>query len=299
MTTGALADMWLANLPSYHSWAPFSTDSNSQVIEFPKLKRLWAIYFTVNRDGGFAGRHRDGHPWRLHFPSLKTLNVECTQNTCPLLEYAVLPPHMESIHIQLHVATYLSIANRVLPTAKRITIRTTSGASGDASGLPAINRILESACASESLGLEINDRLLPVVPESITCTTLTQLLIAARTSLDTMLAFIERLPRLVSLTLYDLGVNAIQTDISVPDADEETVVEPLRTSLESLTIKYDIWTHSPDRAVAVAKFVLLKIPTLTKLLAVQTPESPVISFAEEYTPRYPHLSDVELELYRR
>ncbi|KAJ2765859.1 hypothetical protein IWQ56_003932, partial [Coemansia nantahalensis] len=48
--------------------------------------------------------------------------------------------------------------------------------------------------------------------------------------------------------------------------------------------------------VAVAKYVLLRIPSLTELLAAQIPKSPVVSFVEEYASRYPHLSGVNLTL---
>ncbi|KAJ2793621.1 hypothetical protein H4R21_005821, partial [Coemansia helicoidea] len=115
MASGKLLDMSIVNGPSNHSWAPFSTDSDSQAIEFTNLRRLWAAYLTTYLENGVAVRHRDGHPWKLHFPSLKSLEVECTRPICPLLEYAVLPPHMDSISIQLCSATYRDHANLVLP----------------------------------------------------------------------------------------------------------------------------------------------------------------------------------------
>ncbi|KAJ2807386.1 hypothetical protein H4R21_000495 [Coemansia helicoidea] len=298
MAAGELVDVMLMDGPSNHSWASFSADSDSRVIEFTNLKGLLAVYRTTHLENEVAVRHRDGHPWKLQFPRLESLNIQCGENICPLLEYAVLPSHMESIQIQLRSATYQDHTNLVLPATKRLILGITGESEGDPSGLPVINRFFESARGSESLELHINDRMLPVVPDSITCTALTHLLVAARTSVDTMLAFIERLPNLTELTLYTLDLSDTQADISVPGADEDTVVEPLHTWLESLTIEYDISIHSPDTATAVVKYMLLRIPTLFRLVSRMTPEGLVLSFVEQYAPRYPHLRGVEMELCR-
>ncbi|KAJ2808464.1 hypothetical protein H4R21_000053, partial [Coemansia helicoidea] len=137
-------------------------------------------------------------------------------------------------------------------------------------GLLAINRIVQNARGSESLELSINDRMLPVGPESITCTALTHLSVSGPTS----------------------------ADISIPEADVDAVVEPLHTSLNGLALNYNTRGQSPDMTVvvAVAKYVLLRIPSLTELLAAQVPKSPVASFVEEYASRYPRLSGVKLKL---
>ncbi|KAJ2804194.1 hypothetical protein H4R21_001734 [Coemansia helicoidea] len=220
MAGGEMVDMRLLYVPPHHSWESFSTDGDSQDIEFTNLK-------------------------------------------------------------QLHVALSLGI------TYSR----------GDASGFPAINRILESARGSESLELVINDHMLRLEPEHITCTALTHLQVWPITSADTMLAIIARLPNLVNATFSALDLFEVQADLSVPAADEDTVVEPLHRSLERLDIRYDTERNDQEVGVALAKYMLLRLPTLTELLAAQTPEEPVLSFVEEYVPRYPHLSDIELTLY--
>ncbi|KAJ2773323.1 hypothetical protein IWQ56_001040 [Coemansia nantahalensis] len=58
----------------------------------------------------------------------------------------------------------------------------------------------------EVLELKIDDRILFVGPESITCTALTHLEITAPTTVDTMLAIIRTLPHLVKLTFKDLDL---------------------------------------------------------------------------------------------
>ncbi|KAJ2803007.1 hypothetical protein H4R21_002197 [Coemansia helicoidea] len=200
---------------------------------------------------------------------------------------------MESISISMKPAAFQDIANVVLPASKRLTLGITFMSRGDPSGLPAINRLLESARGSEWLGLKIDDFMLQVAPESITCTALTHLMVSAPTGVDTMLAFFARLPNLVNLTLMDLDLSDIRADITAPSADEDAIVEPLHSSLKGLAINYDTVRHSPDTAVALAKYVLLGIPTLAELLAGQIPKSSMAGFVEEYASRYPHLSSVK------
>ncbi|KAJ2687696.1 hypothetical protein H4R19_006617 [Coemansia spiralis] len=214
-----------------------------------------------------------------------------------MLEYAVLPPRMESILIGMRSTTFQQLADVALPATKRLALSVYHRSGGDPSGLPAINRLLASARGCESLELEIRDDELSVVPESITCTGLTRLSVSGPTSVDTMLALIKKLPKLTGLTFYDLDLRDVQTDISVPEADEDAIVEPLSTSLRGLAINYDRRRHSPDTGVAVAKYMLFRTPTMTRLIAVQIPNDPVLAFVEAYAPRYPHLSGIALRLY--
>ncbi|KAJ2807316.1 hypothetical protein H4R21_000530 [Coemansia helicoidea] len=296
MASGELVDMSLVNGPANHSWASFSTNSGSRTIEFAKLKRLYVEYGSTYRGDGAAVRHCDGHPWGLYFTGLERLFIRSSQDVCPLLAYAVLPAHMEVVSIHMKSTSYKDHADLVLPATKRLIIGISMDSCGDPSGLPAINRILENARGSESLELNIEDDMLAMVPESITCTALTHLQVWPTTSVDAMFATIRRLPYLAKLALYDLSMSEIQADISIPGADVDAAVEPLSPSLRSLTINYDKGRQSSDTAVAVKKHLLLRIPTLTELSSAQTPKSPLVRFVEEYAPRHPHLSGVELIL---
>ncbi|KAJ2806045.1 hypothetical protein H4R21_001032 [Coemansia helicoidea] len=291
-----LVDMSLTNGPPNHSWASFSTDGDPRAIEFTKLTNLHAAYGKTYEDNGAAVHHRDGHPWKLCFPSLENLDIHCMQDTCPLLEYAVLPPRMESISIKLKAAAYQEIANVVLPVTQCIALGIAVQAPSDLDGFPVINRILDRVRGSEVLKLKIEDSAIPVVPESITCTTLTHLKVLPPTTVDTMLAFIERLPNLAKLSLYGLDVSEIQADMSIPDADHNTLVEPIHASLSQLIIYGHRMRHYPDKAVAVAKYMLLRVPTLTTLIAIYTPKTPVLNFVDAYAPRHPNLSSVQLTL---
>ncbi|KAJ2806306.1 hypothetical protein H4R21_000926 [Coemansia helicoidea] len=286
-----LVDMNLVYGPTNHSWAAFRADGDSQAIEFTKLARLNSVSCTTFSDDGAAVHHQDEQPQKLHFPGLKSLEIRCTGVIGPAFEYAVLPPRTESPSMDIQDAASVAI-----PGTHSISLRITSDAPGDPSGLPAINNVLESARGCEAVGLAIEDSMLPVLPESITCTALTHLQVWPTTGVDTMLAFLERLPNLVKLTFYDLDLSDIQADMSIPDAHETGVAEPLHASLEGLAINFDIRRHPSDAAVAVAKYMLLRIPSLAQLHAAQTPKNPILGFAREYAPRYPHLNSIEMKL---
>ncbi|KAJ1718513.1 hypothetical protein LPJ61_006588 [Coemansia biformis] len=88
----------------------------------------------------------------------------------------------------------------------------------------------------------------------------------------------------------------VQTDISVPEADNHAPVEPYNTKLTGMAINYKKDKHLPDLAAAIAKHLLFKIPTLTKFFAHQTPVQLVHDFVETYSQYYPHLSSIEFRL---
>ncbi|KAJ2773264.1 hypothetical protein IWQ56_001060, partial [Coemansia nantahalensis] len=228
---------------------------------------------------------------------VRSLDITSTQDICPLLEYAVLPPRMESICIRMRSDSYQDIANVALPATRCLSLQITPESFGDPSGLPAINRILDNARGSEAVWLIVEDERLPVTPESITCTAPTHLAISALIGVDTMLALITKLPNLAQVCFHNLDMRDIQADISIPGADEDVAVEPPSMSLTSLVMGYDTRMHSPDMGVAVATYMLVAIPTLVKLHAPLTPEGPVVQFVEAYAPRYPHLRSVKLTLW--
>ncbi|KAJ2716988.1 hypothetical protein H4R19_000297 [Coemansia spiralis] len=294
MASGELVDLALSCGPVNHSWASFSTDSDSRVIEFTKLKKLSTSYLGLYKVGGIAVRHRDGHPWILRLPELKRLSISCRESMCPLLEYAVLPPRMVSIAIELTLAAFQQQADVVLPATKSLSLKVSQWSGGNPGGFSVINRLVDNARRSGSVELMINDHTLAVHPESITCTALTRLVVAGPASIDTMLALIKQMPRLSELAFGSLTPGHIQTDISIPDADQAAAVEPLSTSLRVLEMAYDPEPVSSDLAVALAQCMLLRIPSLVKLHTSDTPKDLVLDFVDEYAEHYPRLEGVEL-----
>ncbi|KAJ2716546.1 hypothetical protein H4R19_000577 [Coemansia spiralis] len=294
MTNGELISISLANAPCNHSWAAFGTNSESRVIEFAKLKRLSVAYPGIHVVNGATARHHDRYPWELHFPSLKSLSICSRESSCPLLEYAVLPPRMESISKEVRPAIYQLLAHVKLPKSQKLSLGIARSSDGDPSGLPVINRLLKSAHDSQTLELSIGDDRLPVALETITCMALTHLVILGPVGVDTMFAFIERMPRLVELSLHNINLSGIKPDISFPAADDDNIIKPFGPSLKQLSINYGERRFNADLAVAVAMYALLRIRTLTNFYAARTRWHPILYFVEEYRPRYPHLGTVDM-----
>ncbi|KAJ2777292.1 hypothetical protein H4R18_005220 [Coemansia javaensis] len=111
-----LVSLRLPDWPSAHSWAPFSADCGTDTIEFPSLKRLEATYFNIGMEN--ETEEDQSCNKRLHFPALQVLSVNCSENDCPLLRYAVLPPRMDAVDIKLDDRAVISAIDRILETAQ-------------------------------------------------------------------------------------------------------------------------------------------------------------------------------------
>ncbi|KAJ2807688.1 hypothetical protein H4R21_000380 [Coemansia helicoidea] len=296
IASGELVSLNLSGVLASQSWTPFSTDDDSWVIEFTNLKSLYEVYYDSRPDDDGTVRHRDGHPWELHFPNLKSLYISSDEEICPLLEYAVLPPRMESITIQMLSAAYKDIEDVVLPETKHISLCIDMESREDTSGLIAISRLLEDVHGCETLKLKIEDYCLEVKPEDLTYTALTHLESYATTDVASMLAIIDRLPNLVELKLYSLDWAELGPEDLDYDAYDNATVKPIHSSLQTLGIDFDSDERCPAMEVRLVQYLLLRISTLTELIARSTPKTPVTSFVEAYAPRYPHLLSVNLAL---
>ncbi|KAJ2779958.1 hypothetical protein H4R18_003704 [Coemansia javaensis] len=291
-----LVSLGLEWWPVDHSWAPFSADNGSKTIEFPSLKRLNVMYQPADVADDAEAGCRDGRPWELHFPELERLCVNCKQDTCSLLEYAVLPAHMSVISIKAAAPVLVRVAEMGLPASQSLKITVSADTDGNPAALVAANHILESAHESKELELEVEDRLLPVLPESIACTSLTVLAIWANTNTDTMLRLIQMLPRLARLHVQSLTLGNTQEDISVPGPDESRLVDPFNSSIEEMWIWASPDEPAPEMLVLVAKYLLLKIPTLVYLRSADISERQITEFVDAYSKRYPHLASIKHEL---
>ncbi|KAJ1729815.1 hypothetical protein LPJ61_003343 [Coemansia biformis] len=157
---------------------------------------------------------------------------------------------------------------------------------------------MESVQGSDKLELTICDHTLPVLPESFICTAMTRLMISGPTNLDTMFGLIQHLPNLVELALYlTYPYRGPYPDMTIPEAGSRTPAWPFRTKLMMVDIEFNNDWPSPTLTVALAKYLLLKIPTLTKLVAKQTPQQRILDFVEGYAGQYPHLGSIEFRLY--
>ncbi|KAJ2776089.1 hypothetical protein H4R18_005860 [Coemansia javaensis] len=291
MDPGSLCKLVLHGWPTAHPWAAFGVDGSAGDVEFPALRTLNVAYYT----GDPLALGQDARPGRLRFPRLERLSVQCMQDSCPLLERAVLPAHMEDVAIECPAPVLQAMSTTAFPaTTGRLKLVIRGQNHRDAGVLTVANRFLAGARRAV---LDVQDQSLAVLPETIACTTLTRLVIKAPVGVDTMLALIARHTNLAMLGLWLVAFDGMQADLSLPEAPGAgCVVEPLRTRIQAISINVNqrspLWTT----VVPLAKFLLLKVPTLTWLGAIHVPEKPIVEFVAAHSQWYPHLAGVQLKL---
>ncbi|KAJ2713765.1 hypothetical protein H4R19_002082, partial [Coemansia spiralis] len=104
---------------------------------------------------------------------------------------------------------------------------------------------------------------------------------------------IRRQPRLVGMIIENLRVTDTQTDFSIPECADHEPVAPLDTHVKRLVI-FIGGMQSPEEAILVLKFLMLKIRTLVAISASQVPPHPLQAFIDDYVQWYPHLANIEL-----
>ncbi|KAJ1719509.1 hypothetical protein LPJ61_006297, partial [Coemansia biformis] len=72
MDTSMLEKLVLGGTQHTRAWAHFSSDSTSQVVEFPVLKHLQLT--RTGYEDRAAGLHNE-HPWQLQFPMLRDIFI--------------------------------------------------------------------------------------------------------------------------------------------------------------------------------------------------------------------------------
>ncbi|KAJ2779292.1 hypothetical protein H4R18_004100 [Coemansia javaensis] len=262
------------------SWAPFGTGDDDAAIKFPSLTLL-----SMSDDGAPAASdaaiwHQSSFPWKLCFPRLREIP--------PALQY---------------------VSELSLPATKHLMIGTDDSAGDNADGdddddddadydeydvppsIAAACRIFEHAQGAESLELNIEDSQSPILPEHITCTSITSLYIRPSVGVGTMLGLIGKLPKLASIYISYLNADEAEADLQLPGPDEDCVVEPLSTSIREITIaESSVLGGSPE----IIKYLLLKIPSLARLHAAFRPKRRIAEFVDAYSTRYPRLLGVKL-----
>ncbi|KAJ2779032.1 hypothetical protein H4R18_004238 [Coemansia javaensis] len=110
-----------------------------------------------------------------------------------------------------------------------------------------------------------------------------------------MFVLIRKLPRLTHLGFKCVSMESIQADLSVPDSGDGCA-EPLDTRIQNMVIHINQNKPSWMNIVPVLKCLMLRIPTLVQLSAIQAPAKPVLDIVSAYAQQYPHLTSIKLVL---
>ncbi|KAJ2778443.1 hypothetical protein H4R18_004603, partial [Coemansia javaensis] len=284
----------MIGLEESHWWPSFNSagDSDAAVIEFPRLRYLALEYHHTHMHTELGDSPiLSPRQQTLRFPGLERLRIECGSGISPLLEQAEFPNGVQSMDVIASAGALCHIANMALSVSQRLALTVTSATPG--SGVVAhINRILARARGCSEVVLETTTSTLPLLPADLESTALTCLCIRAPTTVDSIVEFIHRLPRLATLDLGCVAVHATQLDILVPGPDEP-LIAPLATALECVSVQFE-YNARPEETVSLLKYLLLRIPTLVKLASYATPRQPIVDFVARYFGSYPHLAQVKI-----
>ncbi|KAJ2191815.1 hypothetical protein IW144_005165, partial [Coemansia sp. RSA 522] len=198
----------------------------------------------------------------------------------------VLPTYMDSITIHAS-ATGIRDIGHVLPKARSMSLVLDSYAS-DTHTLELANKVLSTAKESKQLQLRIFNSELPVSAKTISCTNLTHLYVAAPICVNTTIELVLKLRSLCELGIQSLKLGDFNHD-PIPEPNSHTRVTPFNTRLKSLDLHFNEHEFSAYAVVQVVKMLLLKMPTLERVVSPKVPKKSVLEFIGEYKEEYPHL----------
>ncbi|KAJ2769798.1 hypothetical protein IWQ57_002950, partial [Coemansia nantahalensis] len=235
-----LEELFLYYAPLSLDLGAFAASDDSPDIVFPKLKILQLLYHggddddDDDEDNNMRATRQDGRPWRLYFPQLRDISVDCRWSRCPHLENAVFPVAMESFKITSNATLLTTIAAKSLPTTQHLNVQVAKNPDNTPGAFAAINTIMSSMRPCKEVTLDIADEDLPMLPEDITFTGLTCLIIASPTSMRTIIELIQKLRRLEYLRIMDYTIDNIPPEVHVPAPDKPELLPPFNTNIETL-----------------------------------------------------------------
>ncbi|KAJ2785963.1 hypothetical protein H4R18_000178 [Coemansia javaensis] len=272
MAPAALTRLVLTTRMPGHLWAAFDVDG-SGAVRFECLRVLDLTCLSCYSRPDPAPR-RDECARRLHFPALERMTVRCTEDACPVLRHAVLPPRMDAIFVELTADALHSAAGVALPPARSLALTVKCGSEPRPAAMLAAVRMLEGARESGSVDLIVADPTIPVAPEVAACASLTRLAVEAATGADAVLGLIHSLPRLVSLGFWRVSLAGTRADISLPDPQRPVV--PFAAKIKTLSINIHHTEERRDLLVPLLMHLLLRSPALARLVAIHAPRKPVV-----------------------
>ncbi|KAJ2571646.1 hypothetical protein GGH19_004875 [Coemansia sp. RSA 1807] len=100
-------------------------------------------------------------------------------------------------------------------------------------------------------------------------------------------------PDLFAMDGQNLGIQSLKLgDFNhdpIPEPNSHTRVTPFNTRLKSLDLHFNEHEFSAYAVVQVVKMLLLKMPTLERVVSPKVPKKSVLEFIGEYKEEYPHL----------
>ncbi|KAJ2664080.1 hypothetical protein IW148_002138 [Coemansia sp. RSA 1199] len=285
----------LENLLPNSTWRVFGFEDVPTSMEAPNLVSLDIKYHDYLPDEDYFD-YEAAKQCKMHFPRLKSLKLCIRSVKVPLLDSAVFPQHMDYITIEASPLSTLMLAGIEFPKTKFPSFVVFSGDNAPLQDLfKATDSFFERSTECLEARLLIPFTSYIISPGMIQCTMFTILHLRTHVYIDTMLDIVTRMQNLKEFAVLSIIERRYKSDISIPEPSSMRILKPLQTRMKNLSI----WANSFDTAgteiKTIVKYLVLCVPSLTRLYARTMNINELESFRKEYEGLYPHLSTISFE----
>ncbi|KAJ2460344.1 hypothetical protein GGF42_000893 [Coemansia sp. RSA 2424] len=295
----------LKNVPRNFAWHHFRYDVFVRPIVFLRLTILSLSYEDQHAELTKAEIQRKVTLGALNcdqlcFPVLKKLTIRNCTPDCDLL-YADNPfPKLGRVRLSGLLNEIRHCSRLKLTWVGDLSISVSLLDTDDMTGFYSVtNHFFSSICISRSAHLDFYGDWVPIDPELIRWANLTYLSVHT-VSYETLCKLISRLPNLTSF-------QASRLDFSTTLADTFSIDESLflitdlqlawGAKLATLTIQEVSDDYPVEASVIAIQALALRANALKMFFVPMRIRSSVAAFIDEYKNRYPHLTDIVLNVY--
>ncbi|KAJ2715070.1 hypothetical protein H4R19_001407, partial [Coemansia spiralis] len=294
---GTLMSLTLYSLHPSYGWGSFAdgTGAGQQPIVFASLKRLWLFY---SHDGG-GSKSGEGTASRLEFPALEMLHYCNECSSTEFLDVAQLPARMDSVRIRATHSTFQRLCEMGLPRVDDLSLSVLQQPQQEGKCTAVVlfrtlSQLIAQTKPRHGAEILVDDKEVLLDPTHIACPQLSRLRVTAPASAETLLAVIVRFPHLQALTFTNLAPPQVPAEIPVAAlaAGDAVGLPPFATRLEALYIEFRPRLYPAEVALAVAQYVMLRTPSLRRVLLRNLPGKMFEAFFQQYRAAYPHLETI-------
>ncbi|KAI9477235.1 hypothetical protein BX667DRAFT_536563 [Coemansia mojavensis] len=284
----------LFEIPYSYAWSMFAVSETPQTIVFPNLLRLKVGYTMTTEDN--VEYTKLNYPL-VSFPKLQQLSAYMDEALVPIIDYAILPDHIQLLDVSGSMRMLESIKR--LPQIDKLAMSLTYKKSEEISDpFLLMDNILCKAAKSCAATICINQFISNDIYNSTRCFSLTRMAICTKVVGDCIPNILMNMPNLKYVSF--MKITQVTSDDSkyVLDYDRYkcTDAQPLNLKLVELCLSFMESSNTTSAAAVFTKYLLPRLPALKALFAKQLPSLTVNRFVQEYSAHYPHLNNIVMKL---
>ncbi|KAJ2083733.1 hypothetical protein H4R24_000596 [Coemansia sp. RSA 988] len=161
----------------------------------------------------------------------------------------------------------------------------------------AVNHIFNNTCVHFRHEFLHDDRNTIFNYEDIDYRPLTRLRTVLPTHVRMILAIVIRYTNLTALTVTNATSECIPAGFPLTELinDDYLVLEPFDSKIETLYIEYRAGFYSQSIMLTVAKYLLLRLPLLRRVMFRNLPRRLFEAFIAKHSETYPHLNRIDMQ----